>query len=48
MTPGERSGTTELFKSFGIPNEDFMAMLQKSLPPGGDVGTAARFATAVR
>lgn len=51
MTPGEKAGTMDLFSSFGTPPEDFAAMLQKSLPPGGSADTlnnAARFVGAVR
>ena len=51
MTPGERTGTQELFSSFGIPADDFASMLQKSLPPGGSPQTmanAARFVGAGR
>lgn len=48
MTPGEKTGTQDLFASFGIPKDDFASMLAKSLPPGGDMSAAARFASAVR
>lgn len=47
FTPGEREGTIQLFEQSGIPRADFLAMLERSFPPGGGAPSPATFVSPV-